>query len=95
MVAEVDHHPERDDRPLPLPGLGRAKSTPPPRARRKNSPNGANRSARSTDAAKNEEVELHLGSPAKYFLIWFNKAAPSRDQEGRYQIEISDVKLID
>ena len=44
---------------------------------------------------KNEEIELHLGSPAKYFLIWFTKAAPSREQEGRYQVEISDVKLID
>jgi tRNA A-37 threonylcarbamoyl transferase component Bud32 len=48
-----------------------------------------------TDAKGAEEVDLHLGSPAKYFLIWFNKAAPARDQEGRYQVEISDVKLID
>ena len=47
------------------------------------------------DAGELEEVELHLGSPAKYFLIWFTKAAPSRDQEGRYRIEISDVKVID
>ena len=48
-----------------------------------------------TDASDAEEVDLHLGSPAKYFLIWFNKASPARDQAGRYQIEISDVKLID
>jgi hypothetical protein len=48
-----------------------------------------------TDAKELEEVDLHLGSPAKYFLIWFNKAAPARDQENRYQVEISDVKLID
>src|SRR3954451_18658136 len=48
-----------------------------------------------TDANGVEEVELHLGSPAKYFLIWFNKASPARDQEGRYQVEISDVKLVD
>jgi serine/threonine-protein kinase len=47
------------------------------------------------DAEKNEEIELHLGSPAKYFLLWFVKAAPSAEQEGSYQIEISDVKLID
>lgn len=47
------------------------------------------------DAKGTEEVELHLGAPAKYFLIWFNKAAPARDQEGRYQVEISDVKLIE
>jgi eukaryotic-like serine/threonine-protein kinase len=48
-----------------------------------------------SDAQESEEVELHLGSPAKYFLIWFTKAAPARDQEGRYQVEISDVKLIE
>jgi hypothetical protein len=46
------------------------------------------------DANDLEEVELHLGSPAKYFLLWFNKAAPAQDQEGRYQVEISDVKLV-
>jgi tRNA A-37 threonylcarbamoyl transferase component Bud32 len=48
-----------------------------------------------TDAKELEEVELDLSSPARYFLIWFTKAAPSLDQEGRFQIEISDVKLID
>jgi eukaryotic-like serine/threonine-protein kinase len=48
-----------------------------------------------TDAAELEEIDLNLASPAKYFLIWFTKAAPSRDQEGRYRVEISDVKLID
>ncbi len=48
-----------------------------------------------SDAQKDEEIELHLGSPAKYFLIWFTKAAPSQEQEGRYQVEISDVKLVD
>jgi serine/threonine protein kinase len=47
-----------------------------------------------TDAKDVQEVDLHLGSPAKYFLIWFNKAAPARDQANRYQVEISDVKLI-
>ncbi len=47
-----------------------------------------------TDAASVEEVDLDVPAPAKYFLIWFNKAAPARDQEGRYQVEISDVKLL-
>jgi eukaryotic-like serine/threonine-protein kinase len=47
-----------------------------------------------SDANGAEEVDLNLSSPAKYFLIWFNKAAPARDQEGRYQVEISDVKLV-
>jgi serine/threonine-protein kinase len=48
-----------------------------------------------TDAEKNEEVELHLAGEARNFLIWFNKAAPARDQEGRYQVEISEVKLVE
>jgi eukaryotic-like serine/threonine-protein kinase len=47
------------------------------------------------DAKSTEEVELHLGAAARYFLIWFNRAAPARDQEGRYQVEISDVKLVE
>ena len=47
------------------------------------------------DASENEEVELHLGAAAKNFLIWFNKAAPARDQDGRFQIEISEVKLVE
>jgi serine/threonine-protein kinase len=47
------------------------------------------------DAKGSEEVDLTLAAPAKYFLIWFNKAAPARDQEGRFQVEISDVKLLD
>jgi eukaryotic-like serine/threonine-protein kinase len=46
-------------------------------------------------AAETEEIDLHLAAPAKYFLIWFNKAAPARDQEGRYQVEVSDIKLIE
>jgi serine/threonine-protein kinase len=48
-----------------------------------------------SDAQSLNEVELHLEAPAKYFLIWFNKAAAAQDQEGRYQVEVSDVKLID
>jgi eukaryotic-like serine/threonine-protein kinase len=46
-------------------------------------------------AGKFEEVELNLAKPARYFLIWFNKLAPARDEEGQYQVEISDVKLFD
>jgi hypothetical protein len=46
-------------------------------------------------ASETAEVPLEVIAPAKYFLIWFTKAAPSRDQEGRYRLEIDDVKLID
>jgi eukaryotic-like serine/threonine-protein kinase len=48
-----------------------------------------------TEAEEAEEIDLQVSTPAKYFLLWFTKAAPARDQEGRYQIEISDVKLVD
>jgi eukaryotic-like serine/threonine-protein kinase len=48
-----------------------------------------------TDAASIEEVDLGPTTAARYFLIWFNKAAPARDQAGRYQVEISDVKLLE
>jgi hypothetical protein len=47
------------------------------------------------DAEDSQEIDLHLAAPAKYFLLWFNKAAPARDQEGRYQVEVSEVKLIE
>jgi serine/threonine-protein kinase len=47
------------------------------------------------DAGKESEVQLHLGQAAKYFLLWFTKAAPALDQDGRYQVEISDVKLFE
>jgi serine/threonine-protein kinase len=46
-----------------------------------------------TDAVKTEEIDLNLPKPAQHFLIWFTKASPARDQDGRYQVEVSDVKL--
>jgi hypothetical protein len=47
------------------------------------------------DAGKEEEVQLHLGGAAQYFLIWFTKASPASDQPDRYQVEISDIKLFE
>jgi eukaryotic-like serine/threonine-protein kinase len=47
-----------------------------------------------TAAGETAEIQLDVPSPAKYFLIWFTKAAPSRDQSGRYRLEIDDVKLL-
>ncbi len=47
------------------------------------------------DAAKIEEIELDVPKPAQHFLVWFTKASPARDQEGRYQVEVSDVKLVE
>jgi len=40
-----------------------------------------------------QEIDLEVHQPSTYFLLWFTKASPARDQEGRYQIEISDIKL--
>jgi hypothetical protein len=47
-----------------------------------------------TDAAETQEIDLSVRQPSTYFLLWFTKASPARDQEGRYQIEISDIKLL-
>ena len=95
VTAESAAKPTRDGRSDGDPGLGRPDLRRRLRARRKNSRNGANRSARWPTPGETEEIELDVPTPSKYFLIWFTKAAPSRDQAGRYQVEISDVKLID
>ena len=47
------------------------------------------------EAGKSAEIQLDVAAPSKYFLIWFTKAAPSLDQDGRYRLEIDDVKLIE
>ena len=41
-----------------------------------------------------EEIDLTVPAPAKYFLLWFNKAAEANDQYGGYQVEISDIELL-
>jgi serine/threonine-protein kinase len=46
------------------------------------------------DAGASEEIDLTVPSPARYFLIWFNKASEANDQYGGYQVEISDVELL-
>jgi eukaryotic-like serine/threonine-protein kinase len=46
------------------------------------------------DASSLEEIPLNVPQPSRYFLLWFTKAAPARDQEGRYQVEVSDIKLL-
>jgi hypothetical protein len=45
-------------------------------------------------ASSTEEIELHLDKPARYFLLWFNKLSEARDQEGRYQVEVSNIELL-
>src|SRR5690349_11272711 len=46
-------------------------------------------------AGETEEISLDVRKPAKYFLLWFTKASEARDQAGRYQVEISDIALLD
>ena len=46
------------------------------------------------DASQNEEIDLTVPLPAKYFLLWFNKASEANDQYGGYQVEISDIRLL-
>ncbi len=48
-----------------------------------------------SDADEVATIDLNVQSPSKYFLIWFIQAAPSSDQDGRFRLEISDVKLIE
>jgi serine/threonine-protein kinase len=47
-----------------------------------------------SEAEAVQEIALGVSQPSTYFLLWFTKASPARDQEGRYQIEISDIKLL-
>ncbi len=46
------------------------------------------------NAASTTEIDLTMTSPARYFLLWFNKASEAGDQYGGYQVEISDIKLL-
>jgi tRNA A-37 threonylcarbamoyl transferase component Bud32 len=47
-----------------------------------------------TGASGIVEIDLNVRTPSRYFLLWFNKASPAADQAGRYQVEISDIKLL-
>jgi serine/threonine-protein kinase len=47
-----------------------------------------------TEADETQEIDLSVPQPSTYFLLWFTKASEARDQAGRYQIEISDIKLL-
>jgi serine/threonine-protein kinase len=47
------------------------------------------------NASSTVEIKLDVKKPSRYFLLWFNKASEARDQEGRYQVEISDISLLE
>jgi serine/threonine-protein kinase len=46
-----------------------------------------------SEAGEVQEIDLDVRQPSTYFLLWFTKASEARDQAGRYQVEISDIKL--
>jgi hypothetical protein len=46
-----------------------------------------------TNGGETESVNLQ-GKPAESFLIWITKAPTASDDPGRYQMEISDVRLL-
>ncbi len=48
-----------------------------------------------SDAEETQEIDLNVTQPSTYFLLWFTKASEARDQASRYQVEISDIKLLD
>jgi hypothetical protein len=47
------------------------------------------------DASSTEEIRLDVKKPSRYFLLWINKASEARDQAGRFQVEISDISLLE
>jgi eukaryotic-like serine/threonine-protein kinase len=48
-----------------------------------------------SEAGETQEIDLQVTQPSTYFLLWLVKASEARDQPGRYQIEISDIELLD
>jgi serine/threonine protein kinase len=46
-----------------------------------------------SDGGESESIALP-GKPARSFLIWITKAPTAEDDPGRYQMEISDVRLL-
>ena len=47
-----------------------------------------------TDASQTEEIPLQVRRPSTYLLLWFTRVSESRDQPGRYQVEVSDINLL-
>ncbi len=45
------------------------------------------------DGGTREAVRL-AGGPTRYFLIWITKLPESQEQQGRYQMQISDVRVL-
>jgi serine/threonine-protein kinase len=48
-----------------------------------------------SDGSTDQDIALSVPQPARYFLLWFTRSSESRDQEGRYQVEVKDIRLLD
>jgi eukaryotic-like serine/threonine-protein kinase len=48
-----------------------------------------------SDGGNRETVQLQRVRPAEAFLVWITELPASNQQTGRYQMEISNIKLID
>jgi eukaryotic-like serine/threonine-protein kinase len=44
-------------------------------------------------AESRQTISLDPHQPAQYYLLWFTKPSPAKDEPGRYQVEISDLAL--
>ena len=87
-------HAEEDVDPAPPRPAGTPRSSPPRPARPKESKNGANRSPRSKAPTRPKKSSCtRRGRQVLPALV--HQASPASDQEGRYQVEISDIKLFE
>ena len=94
VTDQLAREADRDDRPQPRPPAGTPRSSPPPPARPSDLEEWGEPVGIAVDASSTEEIDLTRPRPAQYFLIWFNKASEARDQPGRYQVEVSDIELL-
>jgi len=46
------------------------------------------------DAGTRETIPLQMTAPARYFLVWITKPPGSNEQQGRFQMQISDVRVL-
>ncbi len=46
------------------------------------------------DASKDETIELALAAPSRYFLLWFTRLAPSTEDDGKFRVEVGDLRLL-
>ena len=86
---------ERNDRQDPRPPAGTPRSSRRRPGRPEELSEWGEPVGEAVDAGTTEEIKLDVRQPSRYFLLWINKASEARDQAGRFQVEISDISLLD